>query len=218
VCRDIYELLGLSSPEVDREQSISEEGEEEDNELYHRHPFKESMGTLQRWLSDVPPEDMEVPLGNIPAQEEVLFQLPDHQRFIQQSEAYRELLLNIHNHSQLTFGNPNRMFDIGDTLRRQVRGQESFRRISRRRPFPLVRMTFILDWNPIHFLCEQGCVRPFSDDLGKILCLTGSWDEAQAATVLEYMTQTWPVHGDLIIGLLQKLIALPEGQECSCKF
>lgn len=216
MCRKIIELLALGSPEADREESISDEDDE--NELPNRQPFKKPLDALQEWLSTVTLEEMEKPLDNTSAQEEILFQLPDHEKFIQQSDAYQWLVSSILNHSQLTFGDPNRMSDVGETLRSQLRGQDSLRRISRRRPLSLVRMTFNLDWNPIQFLCEQGCIPPFLDDLGKVLCLTGSWDEAQAATLLEYMSQTWPVHGNLVMGLLRALISIPEGQECSCRF
>lgn len=82
-------------------------------------------------------------------------------------------------------------------------------------------MTFNLDWDPAHFIQNQDAHGPgfnvLSNSLEKIVCLTGSWNNAQAATVMDYMDQTWPGTGKYIITLLKELIRLPKGQECFCK-
>jgi hypothetical protein len=226
--------------EVDRNkaygESVSEEGR--DDELSERHSFKKPPDMLFKWFDDVElsalrPEESGQPIKDAPVREDlsqdvdisplttkeqVLFQLTDYEKFIQQSDAYQWLLSKIHQHGRLASGNPNLMFDIGARIRNQLRAQEPLRRISRRRPPSLVRMTFNLDWNPICFIHDRGFTSLLSDVIDKVLCLTGSWDEAQAVTMMEYITQTWPVTGGPIIKLLQELISLPEGQECSCRF
>jgi hypothetical protein len=49
------------------------------------------------------------------------------------------------------------------------------------------------------------------------LCLTGSWQEAQALTVAEYIHQIWPTAVDQLLEFLVKLMCCPVGQRCSCK-
>ncbi|RSM20212.1 hypothetical protein CDV31_001009 [Fusarium ambrosium] len=77
----------------------------------------------------------------------------------------------------------------------------------------MVTVTFNLDWNPVRFFRNLGIKVPFEEALPKILCLVGSWDEAQALTVADYMNQTWPESGQPLITLLQELVSLPEGEE-----
>ncbi|RSL51069.1 hypothetical protein CEP54_011613 [Fusarium duplospermum] len=84
----------------------------------------------------------------------------------------------------------------------------------------------ILDWSDAYRwllakilqhdrLSFGGTKVPFKEALPKMLCLVGSWDEAQALTVADYMNQTWPESGQPLITLLQELVSLPEGEECS---
>lgn len=217
------------------EESFNDEGEAD--ELSERRLFKKPADMLFNWieaveLSTSTPEesgqsirdapssedfDVEVDVPPATTKKQVLFQLPDYKKFVQQSNAYQWLISRIRQHSRLAFGDPNLMFDIGASIRNQLRVEESLRRLSRRRPPTLVSMTINLDWNPIHFVQDQGLASPSSDVLGKVLCLSGSWDEAQATTVMEYIEQTWPITGEPIISLLHELISLPEGQECTCK-
>ncbi|KLJ10556.1 hypothetical protein EMPG_14063 [Blastomyces silverae] len=224
---EIIELLAAPPLEVGcgekaYEESISEEGE--DDELWERESFTKPSDILSKWLNNVElpalsPDESEQPIQEAPVQEDltvkegVLFQLPDYEKFIQQSDAYRWLLFRMCQHGQLTFRDPDLMRDIGVRVQNQLRAQEPLRRISRRRS-SLVRMTFNLDWNPVQFTQDGSLASSALHALDKVLCLTGSWDEAQAATVAEYMSQTWPVTGEHIISLLRELISLPVGQEC----
>ncbi|PGG95740.1 hypothetical protein AJ79_09893 [Helicocarpus griseus UAMH5409] len=211
---EIIELLASPNLEADHgrkayEESISEEGE--NDELSKRQSFEKPSDIVSKWLSGLEAsEDIQDAPEDIGGDSRVPFQLPDYEKFIKQSDAYQWLLFKIHQHGRLTFGDPDLMCGIGVRVQNQLRAQEPLRRISRRRP-SLVRMTFNLDWNPVQFIQDRSLA---SHALDKVLCLTGSWDEAQAATVAEYMGQTWPVTGKHIITLLQELISLPVGREC----
>ncbi|RYP66171.1 hypothetical protein DL771_007947 [Monosporascus sp. 5C6A] len=207
--------LGADHGNNDYEESISEEEEEVG---LSRQPFEKPLGMIEEWADGVEPPDLGVeepgqPVSN--AQEQALPQLPEYEKFIRESEAYQWLLSAIRQYGQLIFGDLNLMFDIGATVRNQLLAHESLRKISRRRPLSFVKMTFNFDWDPVHFFRHQGFAYPLSGALEKVLCLTGSWDEAQAATVMEYMCQTWPRRGEPIAKLLQELITLPKGRECS---
>ncbi|KAH7268553.1 hypothetical protein B0J15DRAFT_523130 [Fusarium solani] len=134
---------------------------------------------------------------------------------VQQSDAYRWLLTKILQHDRLSFGDEYGAARIGKTIRRELRVR-GYPLKSRVRPRPsMVTMIFNLNWNPVRFFRNLGTNIPYEEALPKILCLVGSWDEAQALTVADYMNQTWPESGQSLITLLQELVSLPEGQECS---
>lgn len=79
----------------------------------------------------------------------------------------------------------------------------------------LVNMTFHLEWNPIAYISDLGFQSSSVHILDKVLCLTGTYCEAQAMTVSEYIRQTWPVTGEPIKSILQELITRSEGHKCT---
>ncbi|RYO92932.1 hypothetical protein DL762_001423 [Monosporascus cannonballus] len=237
---EMITLLTSNTPEIDHvggdenedhEESISEEDEEEEDEK-SRQSFDPAM--VAEWADRIEPpnvgdEESGQPVSVAPVQEDlcgdvdtaaatapepILGQLPEYEKIIRESDAYQWLLSKIGQHGRLVFRDSNLMFDIGATVRKQLLAHEPLRKISRRQPLSRVRMTFNLDWDPVHFIHHHNCAYPLSGVLEKVVCLTGSWDGAQAATVMEYMRQTWPVTGEPIVHLLQELITLPKGQEC----
>jgi hypothetical protein len=218
------------------EESVGEE--DDNNEWLERQPFEKPIDMLSSWVNDVGisaqeteesgsfiednhvHQDLDQVMHISPATVDArdLFQLTDYENFIRQSDAYQWLLSKITQHGQLAFEDPNLMFDIGARIRNELWAQESLRRISRQRPPSLVRMIFNFDWNPKQYISDQGFDSSFSGVLDKVLCLTGSWDQAQIVTVTKYISQTWPLTAEPITSLVQELISLPEGQECSREF
>ena len=63
------------------------------------------------------------------------------------------------------------------------------------KPRQLSHATLRIDWNPIAFLKEQYHDADFRG-IGEVITITGSDTNAQAATVAEYMRQTWLTTGD----------------------
>lgn len=63
---------------------------------------------------------------------------------------------------------------------------------------------FEVDWDISAFLEDYRKVSP-NRALGRALTLTGSLVDAQAASVSEYMCQTWDSHGKGLLGLMEKL-------------
>ena len=70
-------------------------------------------------------------------------------------------------------------------------------------------MSINVKWNPVLFLRKAGFEPPYEEALPKLVCLTGTWDEAQATTVDDYMEQTWPGRGHSLITLLQHSFQFP---------
>lgn len=205
------------------EDSVSEY--EEDDDLSKRQAFKKPPDMLSEWINKIEPlapkpEELERVINDSYVQDDfdqVSSQLPDYEKFIRQSDAYQWLLLKIHQHRQLALEDTNLISNIGSKIQNRLRAQGPLHRISRRRA-SLVRMTFNLDWNPMRYFRSQGSALPAPNILERVLCLTGSWSEAQATTGVEYIRQTWPITGEHTISFIRQLIALPEGEELTCKF
>lgn len=210
--------------ELEADDKEATEGSVSDSELLERRPFEKDSKDVLNWVNNTEPfgePDQDANTSNM-TQEEIGFQLPEYEKFIQQSVAYKDWLLsNIRKIGRLEPGNPDLMLDIGSQVRSQLRAFNLLSKMSHRRPQSLIKMTFNLDWDPAHFIRDQDAHGPgfnvLLDNLEKVVCLTGSWNNAQAATVLKYMDQTWPGTGKYIITLLKDLIRLPKGQECSRK-
>lgn len=169
--------------------------------------FSEPSDAILDWVSGVQP---------VPTMETSLS--AHYMDFVQQSDAYRWLLAKILQHDRLSFGNEDGAARVGQAIRRQLRA-EGYPPKNRPQPRPSkLAMTFKINWNPLFFFRNLETNVPFKEALLKILFLVGSWDEAQALTMVDYMNQTWPESGQPLITLLQELVSLPEGQECSCKF
>lgn len=182
---------------------------------------------IHRWISDVEPSAPVTEIldglfnekkdgGQNTNGDPALSQLSKYDKFIRESEAYRWLQSKMQQHSRLCTEDPNLMHRISETIQARLRTYGALRKISHRRPLSFVQMTFSLDWNLLHFI-HTGFKDPPADILNQIYCLTGSENAVQFTTVIEYMHQTWPETVEPILNLLNQLITLPEGQECSCE-
>jgi len=152
-----------------------------------------------------------------PDEHEHPLHVKEYIKFVRRSKSYGWLLSIISRWSLLDFEKSHSMFDMSSTLVQKLLSQPPLRRMSRRKASSYVEMTFTLDWNLGKFLRDQDFGAASPEVLEQVLCLTGSFDEAQSTTVLEYMIQTWPITHEPILHLLKKLVSLPEGIECSRK-
>ncbi|RDW90034.1 uncharacterized protein DSM5745_01809 [Aspergillus mulundensis] len=234
---EILDLLILEPQETENEHSIglesvsSQEGQEGYSGLSEHRTFTKPPDILSNWISnlEVPvsspgeqpsagfspsQEDLtgDLTTGRASARDEHFSQLPDYERFICASDAYQWLLLKIHQHGNVTLNDPSVVSNIGKTLRNRLRAQKGLHRISRRKA-SLVSMTFTVDWSPVQYFKDLGVDIPAPNVLESVLCLTGTWNEAQATTAVEYLRQTWPISGQHLIALMHQLIELPEGKE-----
>lgn len=199
--------------EVDVESNLS--GEEQDDVADTRVPFVKSAADLFNWVNGVSasdPDDTSTSAA-LESGDVELSRLDGYEKLLQQSEAYRWLLSKIYQQSQLTFGSPDFLKEVGTRVFDQLRTRESMRKMSRHKPSSLAEVKFQLDWNPRIYAQDPTSASFSSDILSKILCLTGTRSEAQAMTVSEYILQTWPITGEPILRLLEKFI-VAEGQNC----
>jgi len=221
----------------DKGVSISEKDDDDDGDdggaRSGRQTFQKPLDMLLVWVDSVEPltritREPGVTQDEPPATdptyntqnqsvEKALPRDSDYDLFIRESDAYQWLLSRIRQHSQIAYPEAKHsMFEIGTHLRDRLRAQKPLSKISRRRPSSQVRMKFDVNWNPLLVINEKSCLCPPSEFIHKVLVLTGSLSEAQATTVREYVDQTWPATGAPILGLLEQLISVPEGRECSC--
>ncbi|KAL2857601.1 hypothetical protein BJX68DRAFT_253082 [Aspergillus pseudodeflectus] len=70
----------------------------------------------------------------------------------------------------------------------------------------LYDVDFVLDWDPRSFLRVQEYAGDPVNIFDHVITLTGSLDNAQALTCVQYMRQTWPESSDYVISLLHKLL------------
>ncbi|KAH8696893.1 hypothetical protein GQ44DRAFT_119407 [Phaeosphaeriaceae sp. PMI808] len=205
----ILRLLGAT------EQPSSEEDESDEN--HDRPMFQKPPGFLAQWLDEVgtsnpaPAPDQEV--ESVYSHPESLFKLHEHESFILQSEAYSWLLSKIKQHATMSVG--SKLSELSQALRDKFKTQHSLRIISHRRPSPSVRLSLELDWSPLLYLSAQESPSPFDFLVRHLLCITGSWREAQATTIEEYVAQTWPITGNATLEVFRALVSIPEGHEAS---
>ncbi|RYO97372.1 hypothetical protein DL765_011216 [Monosporascus sp. GIB2] len=228
-------LHGESSTKIQREASVflhknvaeamgsiplcepSEQSSGDQEEQKHRQPFRRPASDVGDWVSSLPdadvsgnldaPGDLEV-LADLEVPGDLQASLADYQQFIQKSQAYGWLLSMIKGHSQLEIPNRNQMVGIGESIRNQILVHAPFREVSRQRAPVSIQMSFSLDWDPLRFIQDQEYSIPPTEVLDHIICLTGSWRQAQALTTSEYIEQTWPLTHQPIQSLLKKLLSL----------
>lgn len=219
--RNIVELLVSHPSNLDdtgtelHTSGSSEDGESD--ELAERTLFSKPRAMVMQWVGNVeisPIAAEECTQGmDVDLEKHIATRLSSYRSFIKESEAYNWLLNKIRQYDQLDFQNAEAMLEIGSKIRSQLRAQEPLRKMSSRKPLSLVKMTFNLDWDPIQFIKDAGIDFLFDQQFPNVLCLTGSWNEAQALTVAEYTSQTWPQSGQALISLLQELLSHVENRE-----
>jgi hypothetical protein len=66
---------------------------------------------------------------------------------------------------------------------------------------------FVVEWDPLKFMEEQGYSGDERSILDKIITINGSLHEAQALTCAQYMQQTWPATGADTLGAIVSALA-----------
>ena len=180
-----------------------------------RQPHIKPMSDMSHLVQDVQSlesnhESLPDPVAEVPA-----IHLPSHEDFVCRSEAYMWLITSIRQHWELppsTTEEPSLKDKISTLVRDVMRSTQSTRYLSRRRAQPKLNLDITTDdWDPVKVAKSHGFTYPLTDALEELHCLTGSWGKAQVTTVTEYINQTWPVTGKLVLSLLQKVLADPEG-------
>ncbi|KAM0195699.1 hypothetical protein ACHAPI_006251 [Fusarium lateritium] len=209
--RNIVDLLDFEVPQSEIAESESEQsslasdvGDDASLTFLPEVPFRKAEETIVAWIGDVNLD---------PGSTTDLSQMPQYRHFIQESSAYKWLLTRLEQHNRLTCQAPDIMGEIGVAIRNKVKTAESLRKMSRNRAPVPVEMTYTVNWDLVGFMRNRCIISPFSAALPNILCLTGTWEEAQAMTVVDYLDQTWPQTGRGLLTLLQTLLLALE--ECA---
>ncbi|KAF5985426.1 nucleoside phosphorylase [Fusarium bulbicola] len=72
-------------------------------------------------------------------------------------------------------------------------------------------VVFELDWNILEFFYSQEYSTPPHEVLPEVITVTGSSSDAQASNCAQFLKQTWPVTGDIILQLIRDLLRLERG-------
>ncbi|EUC39412.1 hypothetical protein COCCADRAFT_152 [Bipolaris zeicola 26-R-13] len=124
--------------------------------------------------------------------------------FILQIRAYKWLVDTLRRETILKRASPDLMEQIGARIRGVLLSYGD--KVSRKTPSQEYEATFELLWNPPHYLKDQ---RPHDDAeevLGDTITLTGTVNDAQALTALEYLCQVWPDSGMHVMQLITDIV------------
>jgi hypothetical protein len=120
--------------------------------------------------------------------------------FILKTPAYKWLVATLKRETTLMHASPDLMEQIGAQIRRVLLsyGEE----VSRKASSQEYRATFELLWSPLQYLKgQQSHVDP-EEVLGGAITVTGTVDDAQALTALEYLSQVWSDSGMYFMQLI----------------
>ena len=85
----------------------------------------------------------------------------------------------------------------------------STHKISRKSPAETYQMAFFLAWDPLHFIQEQGYTEESKEVVKYAITLTGDMSQAQAMPCGQYLSQTWPSSGSVMLELVQNALSEP---------
>jgi hypothetical protein len=216
----VSELIGRAGDKkgLDTNNESIDEDVDDDEKVPSKQPHKKDLNDVSNWLNAVEPDwdglgDRTHPTDlDQTLEDEIDTKLPrlsEYKEFIKSSESYRWLVCKLRQHERLSFGEHNFMDEIGSRIRKELRAQVSLRKMSIRKAQPEVHVRFNLQWHPKLQVKDYKNQRTPLGVLENTLCLTGSWCEAQAMTVADYMRQTWSTTGEAVVCLFEKLMCLP---------
>ena len=142
--------------------------------------------------------------------------LPDHTKYwdlITGSPVYEWLIGNLRRKLHLHPAEPNVQNGIRDRILETL---PSSRRVSRYDQPTIYQVVFRLNWDPASFIAEQEYDISKEGFLGKIITITGSGQDAQAVTCLQYLQQTWHSYGADILELVEATLRSERDYKHSC--
>lgn len=126
-------------------------------------------------------------------------ELSDYRDFISQHPAYEWLFQSVR--KELYTDKPG---SIQTDIREAILGYlPRIRRVSRREPPQRYTLTFTADWDPVSFLQEQEYIESPEKAVERAITITGSKIDAQAATTVQYLSQTWPSFGTHLLHVVK---------------
>ncbi|KAK8092464.1 uncharacterized protein PG998_014949 [Apiospora kogelbergensis] len=172
---------------------------------------------LNRWLLCKDDDQYDaLPIDNIDEIDESSeeydsdFEIPGIDRYVNivcKDPMYKWLLAHLSREALLSRANPDVMEAISEKV---LKWTPSDSRISRYAESHRATVQYIVHWNMMRFLQEQEYDIPDYEAIIGVITLTGSCIDAQTATCLDYMSQTWPITGPRTLQLIQQLLKNPE--------
>jgi hypothetical protein len=155
-------------------------------------------------IDDTYPEDIDVHFPELEAYRELINKIP----------AYQWLSESLRRELRLTSPEPSSL----DTIRTEISNSLPSSRIVSRYDQPATyQVTFILKWDLIAFIREQEFETGSFGFLGKIITITGTNQDAQATTCLQYLNQTWHSYGTDILQLIESIVLTSHESEGQSK-
>lgn len=205
------------------------EDDQTDSQVLARDSTKMELGDLMdRWHQTLEDADDEVgnpqnDIGsenssvdeNIPVEDNDnhLPELAAYKKLISSSPVYEWLLGSIRRELNLHPAEPNAQ----DAVRNKILDSlPSSRTVSRYDQPRIYQAKFILKWDPMAFVKEQEYDKGKDGFIGNIITITGSSQDAQAMTCLQYLHQTWHFYGANILQLVEATLLNEPGYEHIC--
>lgn len=146
------------------------------------------------------------------------FRLLMYRNIVANSTAFRWLLVRVRRETHLTVSEAKTMHAIAAKIRQALYSLKDNRLVSIKRGPPSCSMLFRSDWDPLAFVTEQEYTEEPDEALGRaIVIVQGTNGDAEAMTCSEYLSLTWPIVGDDIMGLVKHVLRSKPGLRCSGK-
>lgn len=149
--------------------------------------------------------DDETPEERFPDEDE---DLPDswltaYRTFLTSNSAYEELLALLQREFYLVPAKLNVMEAIREEIMSSL---PSSRNVSRQISPRSCHAIFQVDWDIVSFFSTQGYSKEPYEVFEGVITITGSCLDAQAATCSQYIKQTWPITGEIVIQLVKDIL------------
>ncbi|KAK6356063.1 hypothetical protein TWF718_000437 [Orbilia javanica] len=199
---------------VPREDSIRVDAEHtysyvdlDESEEARDHEF--NMLHVNADTEDADPDKLEEPRGR----EVNILYINAYRDFINGAPAYGWLVERLRREILLAPAEPNHMLDIREQI---LKFLPAPRKISKKQSAKPFNVMFVLEWDPLAFVREQGYLEGAGDAIERAITLTGSLADSQALTCAEYLRQTWP-SGEQTIQLIKDVLKSASGSTRTCE-
>ena len=138
--------------------------------------------------------------------------------FIFENPAYEWLVACLRREFYLAPAEPNSMEVIREKILSCLLSTKTTHSISRKRSPEPYKVTFEVEWDPVAFVKEQEYTGEPGRAIEMAITLTGSAEDAQALTCVQYLRQTWPSTGGHIMQLIKDVVRDRLSHRHRCKF
>jgi len=139
--------------------------------------------------------------------------LSEYRKLISEAPEYQSLLATIRNATGLEFPESDTLNNMDGIQRYVLNSSPKANKIlSRHRSPEACRITFHVDWAPASFISAQEFRDPRPESLRTAVTLTGTNTNAQALSCSQYVSHTWPCHGEVVLSLIVDTVKKPPSQ------